>query len=317
VYWSLTWPRRKRAKALTAIRRTRRCREVKLTPLDIRRQEFKRVVRGVDPEEVSVFLDMVAGEYERILRESKSLSEERDELKRKVDELESMREAIQGAVVMAKKSSDELLNQAKKEAELRLKEAEVEAERILEDARRQVALFRREIDEIRNQRAILVGRLKSLLDGQMKMLEAYVGDWELDERSLRPGQGQETPQAPDAGRVAEAVPEPEEETFRESETQARGATVHPEPVVGPQPPEEPVRQARRERLAPQWPEDVSPSSQEPEQGRPGFLRPPRPTLDREILRGGDARRPAAPEPERGRRQSAFAERTGREPDEGE
>jgi cell division initiation protein len=45
---------------------------VKLTPLDIRRQEFKKVVRGVDPEEVSVFLDMVAGEYERILREAKS-----------------------------------------------------------------------------------------------------------------------------------------------------------------------------------------------------------------------------------------------------
>jgi cell division initiation protein len=49
---------------------------VKLTPLDIRRQEFKKVVRGVDPEEVSVFLDMVAGEYERVLRENKTLSEE-------------------------------------------------------------------------------------------------------------------------------------------------------------------------------------------------------------------------------------------------
>ena len=71
---------------------------MKLTPLDIRRQEFKRVVRGIDPEEVSVFLDMVAGEFERILRESKALSEERDELKRKVDELDSMKEAIQGAV---------------------------------------------------------------------------------------------------------------------------------------------------------------------------------------------------------------------------
>lgn len=156
--------------------------QVKLTPLDIRRQEFKRVVRGVDPEEVSVFLDMVAGEYERILREAKALEEERDELRRKVDEFDSMREAIHGAVVMAKKSADETVNQAKKEAELRLKEAEVESERMLEDTRRQASVLRRELDDIRNQRSILVDRLKSLLDGQMKMLEAYVGDWGQDER---------------------------------------------------------------------------------------------------------------------------------------
>ncbi len=154
---------------------------MKLSPLDIRRQEFKRVVRGVDPEEVSVFLDMVAGEYERILRENQSIAEERDDLKRKVDEFDGMREAIQGAVVMAKKSGDEALNQARKEADLRLKEAEVESERLLEDARRRVTLLNREMDDIRNQRAILIGRLKSLLDGQTQMLEAYVADWGQDE----------------------------------------------------------------------------------------------------------------------------------------
>lgn len=162
---------------------------MKLTPLDIRRQEFKRVVRGIDPEEVSVFLDMVAGEYERIIRENKALSEERDELKRKVDELDSMREAIQGAVVLARKSSDEVMGQAKKEAELRLKEAEVESERMLEEARRKASLIKRELDDVRNQRAILVGRLKSLLEGQMKMLEAYVGDWGQDDSEMDRSEG--------------------------------------------------------------------------------------------------------------------------------
>ena len=46
-------------------------------------------------------------------------------------------------------------------------------------------LFKKEINDIRNQRSILVGRLKSLLDGQMKMLEAYVGDWGQEERHMR------------------------------------------------------------------------------------------------------------------------------------
>jgi cell division initiation protein len=158
---------------------------VKLTPLDIRRQEFKRVVRGIDPEEVSVFLDMVAGEYERILRENKALGEELEGLKRKVEEFDGMKEAIQGAVVMAKKGADDALSQAKKEAELRLKESEVKAERMLEDARRQAAFIKREMNDIRNQRSILITRMKSLLDGQTKMLEAYMGDWEEESMEMR------------------------------------------------------------------------------------------------------------------------------------
>lgn len=158
---------------------------MKLTPLDIRRQEFKRVVRGIDPEEVSVFLDMVAGEYERVLREGKALSEELEGYKRKVEEFDGMKEAIQGAVVMAKKGADDALNQAKKEAELKLKEAEVGAERLLEDARRQAALVKKEMSDLRNQRTILISRMKSLLDGQMRILEAYVGDWDEESREMR------------------------------------------------------------------------------------------------------------------------------------
>jgi cell division initiation protein len=160
---------------------------VKLTPLDIRRQEFKRVVRGVDPEEVSVFLDMVAGEYERVLRENKTLSEELEGLRRKVEEFDGMKDAIQGAVVMAKKGADDALSHAKKEAELKLKEAEVNADRLIDDARRQAETFRKEINDIRNQRSILISRMKSLLDGQMRMLEAYLGDWEEDSRDIHLG----------------------------------------------------------------------------------------------------------------------------------
>lgn len=286
---------------------------MKLTPLDIRRQEFKRVVRGIDPEEVSVFLDMVAGEFERILRESKAMSEERDELKRKVDELDSMKEAIHGAVVMAKKSSDEAVSQARKEAELRLKEAEVESERLLEDARRQAMLLKKEVDDIRNQRSILVGRLKSLLDGQMKMLEAYVGDWVHDER--------ETPREPrendygDAGARRETAGSWSHEASRpaDSPRPMTHADFLPNVPTDPAPVPD-VRRSQADRYVPrilsrEAETSRAPRSEEPFRAptgpatpgerrtdedprpehlqsggsvdRPHFLRPPRPTLDEE------------------------------------
>ena len=38
---------------------------MKLTPLDVRKQTFRKTMRGFDHEEVHVFLEMVADEYHK------------------------------------------------------------------------------------------------------------------------------------------------------------------------------------------------------------------------------------------------------------
>ena len=47
---------------------------MKLTPLDIKKQEFKKVLRGYDPVEVDSFLDMMSNEFADLLRQSKEMS---------------------------------------------------------------------------------------------------------------------------------------------------------------------------------------------------------------------------------------------------
>lgn len=42
---------------------------VKMTSLDIRKQEFKRVYRGLDPDEITAFPDSVADSFEALNRE--------------------------------------------------------------------------------------------------------------------------------------------------------------------------------------------------------------------------------------------------------
>jgi cell division initiation protein len=48
---------------------------MKLTPLDIRKQEFKRIMRGYDPVEVVTFLEMVASDLEEALKLQKESRE--------------------------------------------------------------------------------------------------------------------------------------------------------------------------------------------------------------------------------------------------
>jgi cell division initiation protein len=47
---------------------------MKLTPLDIRKQEFRKTLRGFDPIEVQTFLEMVGEEYEQLLEKNKQLN---------------------------------------------------------------------------------------------------------------------------------------------------------------------------------------------------------------------------------------------------
>ena len=48
---------------------------VKITPLDLKKQVFRKVVRGYDHVEVRTFLEIVADEFEKMLKENMSLSE--------------------------------------------------------------------------------------------------------------------------------------------------------------------------------------------------------------------------------------------------
>ena len=49
---------------------------MKITPLDIRQQQFSVRFRGFDAEEVDTFLEMIADEYETVIEENRKLKEE-------------------------------------------------------------------------------------------------------------------------------------------------------------------------------------------------------------------------------------------------
>ena len=48
---------------------------MRITPLDVRKQEFRKAVRGYDSDEVRGFLATLAEEYEVVLVDNKNLRE--------------------------------------------------------------------------------------------------------------------------------------------------------------------------------------------------------------------------------------------------
>jgi cell division initiation protein len=150
---------------------------MKLTPLDIRKQTFKKKgMGGLDPAEVQAFLEMVANEFEELIRENGNLAERMQGLDVKIDDYRRMEKTLQDTLMSAQKTSDELRDNAERRGDLLIKEAQFKADQIIGEARARLMDLQRQIADLKNVRSSYLAKLRSLLDSHMDMLQAQEMD---------------------------------------------------------------------------------------------------------------------------------------------
>jgi cell division initiation protein len=142
-----------------------------ITPLEIRKQEFKKKVRGYDPHEVREFLDMVGTEIEELLRANAGLSERVKDMDLKIEDYRRMEKILQDTLTTTQKAADELKNGAKKEAETVIANARVEAQRFLKEAQTELSRIREETKIVEHQKLLLVSEFRGLLESYLRLLE--------------------------------------------------------------------------------------------------------------------------------------------------
>jgi DivIVA domain-containing protein len=103
---------------------------IDLTPLEVRKKkgDFRRTMRGYDPELVDDFLDLVADRLEQLVRDNLTLQ---DRVARQDDQVKDYRDrerALTEALVSAQEMREEVRRQAAREAELATRSAQQEAE---------------------------------------------------------------------------------------------------------------------------------------------------------------------------------------------
>lgn len=157
---------------------------MRLTPLDIRKQEFKKGMRGLDADEVHAFLATVADEYEAVINDNKALRERLLELDDKVQEYRNMEKTLRDTLLTAERVTVEAKENARREAELIVKEAQIEAEKAGRDVRATAAKLRQEIQTLKQQKEGYLSRLRVLIESHMKFVEAAEKDFVEEERRL-------------------------------------------------------------------------------------------------------------------------------------
>jgi cell division initiation protein len=146
---------------------------VKLTPLDIRRREFKRSVRGYLEEDVDVFLDAVADEFERLSKKNGDLEARTKALEEEVSGHAHVREALEKTLVAAQLQSEETKASAEKQSQAIIRDAEVKAKAVIDDLQEQVRTAQQTLMRLKlleedfrfKFRALLEGYLRLVVDG--------------------------------------------------------------------------------------------------------------------------------------------------------
>jgi cell division initiation protein len=155
---------------------------MKITPLDIRQKRFTSSFRGFTRREVEAFLELVAAEFEEVVKENINVKEELRRLQSRLDQHHERERTLQETMVTAQRISEDMKAAAKKEAEIILADAEHQAEKIVHGAHQKLVQVIEDINELKRQRVQFESQVRAIIDAHQKILDAFAEVPESRER---------------------------------------------------------------------------------------------------------------------------------------
>jgi cell division initiation protein len=151
---------------------------MKVTPLEIRQQQFPLRFRGLDPAEVDKFLELVASEMEDLIKDNARLKEGLAKKDQDIQRLQQGDDELKKALVAIQHIRDDWVGRAEKQAEQLLMESEHKAKQMLQDAEKKLEAIQHDVQELTRQRHQLMAQIRQVLEQHLRLLETMEGESE-------------------------------------------------------------------------------------------------------------------------------------------
>ncbi|MBU0519740.1 DivIVA domain-containing protein [bacterium] len=164
---------------------------MKLTPLEIRKQEFSKGMRGYNVEEVRAYLETVADLVDSLQKETRSLSEKIVQMENRLSDFQMMEKTLKETLVKAEESSRRARDDSQRESELIIREAEVKAHRVVSEAHIEADHLKSEILMLQARKDAFIKKVKYLLQSQTELIEILEGkefDLKPEEEDKQPNE---------------------------------------------------------------------------------------------------------------------------------
>ena len=179
---------------------------MKLTPIEIKQQQFEKSLRGYDVADVQAFLSLVSNEYEHLLTKNRELENQIEKLGERVRHYERVEEALHETLQTTKESVAQKMENARLEAKNSVNKAQLDAEAIINEANQQRAQIRQSILRLLDRRDEIINGISSYLDNAKNAVSKF----SKDEMSIFTLPAEEIPVKPE---VEESVSVEKEEVI--------------------------------------------------------------------------------------------------------
>ncbi len=142
-----------------------------MKPVDIRKSSFRVKFKGYDPAQVQSYLDAIANEMQELLQENSELKVRIKMLEDKLREFQSMEEELKKALVLAQRSAQNIVENAKKEASIILEKAKIDALLQTKEAVIQRDRLKEEIKSLKKRRWEIIQSFKGELEYFLRVIE--------------------------------------------------------------------------------------------------------------------------------------------------
>ena len=139
--------------------------------IDLLNHTFSRVLRGYDPEEVDNFMQEVADTLAHLGDERVRLANHVARLEERLADQAGRENMLRETLKASQRALHEQKNAAQKEAQLIIESAQNRAESLMNQANLRLARILDEIAEARKLKAQFEFRVRSVIEGHLKLLE--------------------------------------------------------------------------------------------------------------------------------------------------
>ena len=153
-----------------------------ITPLEIEGHEFKKKMWGVDLDEVKVFLNLVAEEFEKLVVANGKMQDEMAELRGRLGELRERERMLKETMLTAQRMSQEMKEEATRARGVIIKEGEMKADQLIAHARQRASELEGLIADLKMERDAFEDGLKRMLEQHLKLIEMRKDDEDLASR---------------------------------------------------------------------------------------------------------------------------------------
>jgi len=155
---------------------------MKITPIDISGHHFAKKMRGFDPEEVRSFLNLVSGEFEKLVIEANTLKEELAQLKAGVADYKERERILKETLLTAQKLAEDIKEEARKEAQLIVKEAEIKGNQLLDQAARKASAIEGVLLQLRVERDSFEQRIRNAVEQHLRLLDMHQQEEQVEDK---------------------------------------------------------------------------------------------------------------------------------------